>query len=327
MSETTSGTYILSLDLGEKLESLKRIGIDAPGPYDSYTIDIQSELRSAISESLSPLGVNVEQVRMADLSDSVIGRAAKINQVLDSPTVISTCPEIAYPAGGHAIEINRLVDVNGQQIGLGPRPGFENIDNQIRKITGNKIVIVEDGIFTGGTVRYLINKFSEAGKRVTAIVAGFNCNQADISWSDNQCYDLFTTQSFDKIIDWVPDHDFLPFIPGSGKVVGTDIGGNYYPFYDYRHATYAIPYIKPFGPISEWASIPNDKANKLSATCIRLAMDLFKTIENMNKKNGNEITIGHLLLTRQRTSLPMEVGSPKFPPLETKPSIYLADCL
>ena len=50
-------SYILSLDLGEKLESFRHIGIRAPGPHDDYTHDIQTELANSLQNVLPDVQV------------------------------------------------------------------------------------------------------------------------------------------------------------------------------------------------------------------------------------------------------------------------------
>jgi hypothetical protein len=323
-----SSTYILSMDLGEKLEAFRRIGIDAPGPHDQFTRDLQSEIVDSIQTALPE--VHVEGIYMADLADEVIGSSVKMTSVLDDPLVVSSCPEIAYPAGGEELQINRLINIKGDQIGLGPRPGYPSLDKQItairQKADTRDIVIVEDGIFTGGTVRYIIQKFNEAHVRVKGVITGFNCAEHDTSWFDSNGYDLITTKSYPKIHDWVPDHDFIPFIPGNGKVLGTDIGSdNFYPFYDHRRATYSVPYIRPFGLTEKWAGIPAESTGAVSTKCLNVALALFKEIEKRN--SSHDIRIGDLMATRQRCSVPMILNSENFPPLSSQVTRYLKECL
>jgi hypothetical protein len=158
------------------------------------------------------------------------------------------------------------------------------------------------------------------------VVTGFNCATNDTHWFETNGYDLITARTYNKIHDWVPDHDFVPFIPGNGKVLGVPFGNNqFFPFYDHRRASYAVPYIKPFGPTHKWANIPEENVGQLSVRCLNVAIQLFKELENKNP--DREIRIGDLLKTRQRTSVPMMLESTNFPLLSAKVSSYLKDCL
>ncbi len=325
--EQSKSTYILSLDLGEKLEAFKRIGVDAPGPHDRYISDIQDELTMQLQACLP--NVQIEAVYMSDLSDQVIGTATKLITTLGRPTLVSTCSEIAVPGEGQKIEVNRLIRASGEMLGIGPRPGNMAVSQQIKSI-GNisrkqGVVIVEDGIFTGSTVKHLIGKFNDQGVPVKGAVVGFNCIQNDTGWFENNGIDLITSKQYDRILDWVPDHDFLPFIPGSGKVIGCEYNGEHFPFYDYRGASYTVPYIRPFGPSQEWASIPPHNEQKLASTCIRLAFDLFRDIEKRN--SSQDIKIGDLLVTRPKTSVPIKLRSSGFADLSATPTQYLREMM
>ncbi|MDL2362986.1 MAG: phosphoribosyltransferase family protein [Patescibacteria group bacterium] len=319
-------TYILTMDLGEKLKSLIHIGIDAPGPLDDYTRDLQSELASVLQQAMPE--TKVIPVHMRDLADSVLGAAhRKVKDLgLENPVVVSTCPEIFSPIDGAHLQINRIFDTKGRAIGIGPRPGHPSLDVQIdsqeKQLRGKDVVIVEDGIFTGSTIRHSVNKLQEHGHETKAVVVGFDCKGTSLSWLKHTKYDLVTTEKFTNVKDWIPDHDFIPFVPGCGKVLGVIFDDQPYPFYDENRSSYATPYIQPYGPTAEWATIPHDKTSEVSRKCIELTRNLFETIVKLNPKE--DITIGKLLNTRQRTSIPLPLGSTKFPALDTRVTDYLA---
>lgn len=328
LSTSQKPKYILTLDLGEKLEAFKRIGIDAPGPYDEFTRDLQSEIQSVVKSALPD--VEVVPIHMADLSDEVIGASTKLTSTLDDPLVVSSCPEIAYPAGGEKLEINRLINIRGEQIGLGPRPGYPSLKTQVNRIRNmadsRDIVIVEDGIFTGGTVRQIVKEFEAARMNIRGVVAGFSCTKTDTKWFEANGYDLLTGRSYDEIHDWVPDHDFIPFVPGNGKVIGVELGeGSFYPYYDHRRASYSVPYIQPFSSGSEWTSIPAEKVNEASGKFLSIAFALFKEIERRN--SDRDIRVGDILSTRQRSSIPMVLGSENFPPLTSRITSYIRESM
>jgi hypothetical protein len=127
----------------------------------------------------------------------------------------------------------------------------------------------------------------------------------------------------------VPDHDFLPFVPGCGKVLGVEMR-SLYPFYDHQHATFCVPYIAPFGPVVEWASIPEDKVNAFSTECIGLTLRVFEELERINKK---AITIGDILRSRQRVGIPISldaegvVNTGHFPNKDARVTTFLSECL
>jgi hypothetical protein len=324
--QPTENTYILTLDLGEKLQAFRHLGLEAPGPYDQYTRDIQNELVSTLQNAM-PDGTKVEPVYMRDLADNVLGAASRICDKLTDPIILSTCPEIADPSKGVELEINRLVDSKGRNMGLGPRPGHPSLDQQIQKhgaqLRDKQVVIVEDGIFSGSTIRHVAQKLKDRGITTAAIVAGFKCTESSLAWLQHADYDLTTTNKYHNVVDWIPDHDFLPFIPGCGKVIGADMGKEPFPFYDYRGANFAIPYIKPYGPSAEWASIPHAEVGNVSRKCLELASTIFKDLVKLNP--DEDITIGRLLSAKQRTSVPLAINNTNFPDLRKRVDHYLEE--
>lgn len=322
--ETAVSTYVLTMDLGEKLESFRHIGLQTPGPRDDYIFDIQTELQSALQDAM-PEDTEVKPVYMSDLADSVISQANAVAKEFNDPVIVSTCPEIADPVDGVDLEINRIIDSQGRAIGIGPRPGHPAIETQISRnfgqLAGRDIIIVEDGIFSGSTMRHVAKKLGERRLDVAAMVAGFSCTQSSLGWLNHTDYDLHTALSLEKVLDWIPDHDFLPFVPGSGKLLGAEFNGKAYPFYDSQKVSYATPYIRPFGKTDEWASIPYDSTEAFSMRCIELARTIFRDLEKQNP--GTDITIGKITQTRRRTSVPLALKSDGFPSLRTKVTDYL----
>lgn len=322
--EVSKQNYVLTMDLGEKLESFRHIGIRAPGSYDSYTQDIQTELKNALQEAMPP-DTTVVPVYMRDLADNVVGATSRVCEDLADPVIVSTCPEIASPSRGVDLEINRLFDSKGRSMGLGPRPGNPSVETQIirqaSKLVGRDVVVVEDGIYSGVTMQHVAKKLQERGIKVAAMVAGFKCINSKLSWLSHANYELTTTNDYGDVVDWIPDHDFLPFIPGGGKVLGAEFNGKPYPFYDQQKVSYSVPYIRPYGNTTDWASIPHDKTQAFSRRCIELTRDLFKEIVRINP--DTDVTIGRIVQTRRRTSVPLALESDNFPSLDTPVINYL----
>lgn len=329
-----NSSFALTLDLGERLEEFRRVGIEAPGPHDQYVTDLQLEL-GRILQSAMP-DVKVVPIHVPDLADEIIGKVSAIPAVRDEgAVVISTCPEIAYPTNGQEIDVNRLISFDGEDLGIGPRPGKDFVDDQLRKIKAatfrSGVVIVEDGVFSGSTVRYVEQKLSQFNVPIRGIAVGLNCSTTFEKEMEDKGYDFFTTIHREPFTDWVPDHDFIPFVPGAGRVIGVKVSEKIgaVPLYEHRGAaSFAVPYVKPFGPMREWASIPEDKVNKAATQCIRLAQNLFRDIEKRN--SAKDPRIGDYLetkRTRLRSSIPARIGHPSYPDLGAQASRYLHEIL
>ena len=271
---------------------------------------------------------------MRDVADGIIGEISRLHG--EDAFIVSTCPEIAYPARGATIEVNRLVDSYGNALGLGPRPGHGPLSQQFKRIvheskqSGSKgIVVAEDGMFMGKTMMYVVSELIKAGAEAPSVVAGFTFSDEPIKALSDIGVQVDVVQDFRPILDWVPDRDFMPFIPGCGKVLGVKVK-NLTPFYDHQHATFCVPYIAPFGPVSGWASIAEEAVNSFSTECLNLTLQVFGELE---KLNGRKINIGDILQSRQRVGIPIsldkvgvdQVG--QFPSKDTRVITFLSECL
>ena len=330
---TTGGKYLLTEDLGEKVSAFRQVGLVTPSPSDELFESLQDRLAAALQTAIGASNA-VVRVKMRDLSDEIISAIAHTwgNDVL----VVSTCPEIGQPTKGTTIEVNRLVDKLGNALGLGPRPGYGPLKEQFYAVVhearsnDQRIVIAEDGVFKGETMRYVVNGIQDVGGDVAGVMTGFTFSRASVDEIADHGVKVDVIHDFGAILDWVPDHDFLPFTPGSGKVLGTAIGDRLYPFYDHLHSTFSMSYIAPFAPVEQWASIPPANINSFSTTCIGLAIELFTELERINKR---KIVVGDIVESRQRVSIPVSLdhedtyNGPGLPGRDSRVITFLSECL
>ena len=106
----------------------------------------------------------------------------------------------------------------------------------------------------------------------------------------------------ENLLDWIPDHDLIPFIPNCGRVLGEATGQSFMPVRSVEGLSYAYPYILPFGKIEEWASLPIEGARDLSRLCLDVSIEIFSHV-------GAEMMIGELLSLNPRVSMPIELGA------------------
>ena len=318
------GTYVLTCDLGSKVKLLKHIGLKTPESNDSFFKGFQSELARLIGVALP--NAEVITMSMEDLADDILTEALRKQSLLQDAVVVSSCAEIAIPRKGHIIEINRIVDERGKIIGLGPRPGFPSLDEQLESIrvftVDRPIIIVEDGSFTGGTMCHVIRKFKDKGIKIAAVVIGFAFPKALAAIQREYSGEIIVIEKLNELLDWMPDHDFFPFTPNCGRVFDLSISGQNYPFYTHNNASYSVPYIIPFGNMREWSSIPDTSTGPISLFCLQQALALFERIE---KLSGKEIKIGDILGTRPKISIPISIGQNVFPRLDTRITSFLSE--
>jgi len=319
-------TYILTFDLERKLRLLRSIGIKTPDNGDSVLRDVRQHLTDAVTNCFSGQNITLRSITMDDLADEIWSRALNKKSLLQNAVVVSTCLELATPRRGYTLELNRIVDIDGNIIGIGPRPGFPSIDDQLTNIahiaTGQPIVIVEDGSFTGNTLLYTIDAFRAKGLDVAAIVVGFIFQDARRKLENSFNGELIVVEEMTDYLDWMPDHDFFPFTPNCGRVFGTKFGDDFLPFYTHNGASYAIPYLTTFCNMATWSGIPSDKANAFSLWCAQTTLEIYRAIDVLN---GESVKIGDLLEVRPRISVPIAIGQKKFPALDVKVVDFLSE--
>jgi hypothetical protein len=319
-------TYVITNDLGERIESLRYIGLKTPDAKDQFFADFHRDVRSAVQLALPNL--KVVSFDMGKLVENVWGEAIKVQRSLKDAIVISSCAEVATSRRGHTIEINRIVDQGGNIIGLGPRPGAMTLKKQISGIAamanGSPVVLVEDGIFTGSTLIYLLKHLREFRVNVVAITAGICFPTAVDRLKKEFAGELVIVQEVEKPYEWMPDHDFVPFAPNCGRVFGGTFGKDMLPYYTSDGLSYCFPYILPFGDPVKWASIPEEHAYSFSYLCLERACSLFQMLDQLN---GRKIMAADLVGSAPRISVPMTVGSSQLSNPDMAISEFLGDVL
>lgn len=316
--------YVLTCDLQNKVKSFERIGLNLPSGTDQFFTDFQIKLSDMIADSLSIGGrkPEVRMIAMEDMASDILSGAKKLlkGSLMRNGVIVSTCLEIASTSEDMTLAVNRIVDhcghtyKNDGDIKIGPRPGclpiHRQIDNIGRIANGRPVVIVEDGIFTGGTLSRIVDMFQKARIKVAAIVVGFAFEGSIEKVKEVFDGEIVKIIDIENPIDWMPDHDFFPFVPNSGKVVGHPMNGILLPLYSPEGYSFSIPYLMPFtSDMNSWTSIPPASVTKISDYCLSAAKEFFGKLE---RDNNQEITIRDLMEIRPRISFPHRAGNSEF---------------
>lgn len=317
-------TYIITHDLGERIRGLRLLGLRTPDSNDSFFSEFHQKIKNAITSMLPEISVITYDMR--ELVEEVWTEALRLQRNLKDAIVVSSCAEVASPRRGHTIEINRIVDVNGDIIGLGPRPANPPLKNQVQGIAamadGNPVVLVEDGAFTGTTIEFLLDSLRSGKVNVAAIVVGLCFPGAVKRIKEVFKGELVVMKEINKPYEWMPDHDFVPFVPNCGRVFGGPFGSDFLPFYTHDGLSYCFPYVLPFGDPVKWASIPSEHAGLFSLLCLEETLALFRMLDDMN---GRQITPLDLIGTTPRASVPMSKGNGQLPDADVPISSFLSE--
>lgn len=301
------GTYVVTYDVASRLQVFRPKTLNIPRPDDQLFERFHMGLYQKIQQALPD--ISVDTIEMGELRRKIWEQVESRVTDLDRQAVLSTCPEIADSnpkSEGLLLNINRLFNTDGQLIGHGPRPGFEPLakqfDDLAKRIAGRSVVLIEDGAFSGGTMRYVLQELESRGLTITAMVIGFCCTRAKFVLGNFFKGELVVVHPIENLLDWIPDHDLIPFIPNCGRVLGEIAGSGFAPVRRADGYSCAYPYILPFGKIEEWASLPLEGARELSGFCLDTSIELFGRL-------GHKMTVGELLGHNPRVSVPIEIGS------------------
>ena len=301
------GTYVVTYDVASRLQAFRPKTLTIPRPDDQLFERFHMSLFTEIQKALP--GITIDTIEMSELRRKIWEQVDSRITNLDQQAVLSTCQEIAdsnQKSEGLILNINRLFNTDGNMIGYGPRPGFnfldEQLDELIGKIAGRSLTLIEDGAFTGGTLRFVIRELERRGIKIATIVIGFCKNGSREAVKEIFDGELVIVHPIENLLDWTPDHDLIPFIPNCGRVLGEAIDHSFMPVRSAEGFSRAYPYILPFGKIEEWASLPIEGARDLSRLCLDTSLELYGRV-------CPKMTLDELLRANPRASIPIEIGS------------------
>ena len=320
-SSAHHGTYVVTYDVASRLQSFRTGTLKVPYQNDPLFKSFHSHLLKKMQRALPH--VTIHTITMDAIRRKIWKQVDRRIQNKQTQVALSTCSEIAdsnLKSEGLVLNINRLFNTDGEIIGHGPRPRFEALDKQldtlVAQIAGRSIVLTEDGAFTGGTLRYVLKNLNERGLKVTAIVIGFCCTMGLTVLQEVFDGELVIVDPLENLIDWIPDHDLIPFIPNCGRVLGERVSESFAPVRTLDGVSCAYPYILPFGKMGEWATLPPEGVRDISKLCLDTSIKLFSHIKG---HRGHKITIGELMQINPRVSMPIGIGSHKdIPPFDTE---------
>lgn len=159
---------------------------------------------------------------------------------------------------------------------------LQSVDKQVKilsdyfkSINETNIIIADDVLFTGTVLNELINKFKNNGINVI----GIRCCISSIEGYEyfNKTLPLGVKCDYilgSSTIDQICERDFYFGIVGSGIASISKEG-----------TIKKAPYFYPFGDPIKRASIPEDKAQYFSNSCLKRSILLWEEIERLSNKN------------------------------------------
>lgn len=163
------------------------------------------------------------------------------------------------------IGITRAVDTHLQDAGYDSRAGSDalqaQLDNIGAKYAGKEIALVDDVLFSGEMVAWLISELTKRGTKVSALYAGIAIREG-VEKLTELGIDISCGRLFPDVDDELVEIDFTA-LPGSGrKVKGKNKSALYF---DNR-----------FGQPNRWMSIPDDMVWKFCVSSLERNLQLLR---------------------------------------------------
>lgn len=250
-------------------------------PSEDFFHGITGDLRGVL-EGYFPTAVEIvdEEELRHGLNDFATQRNLNPHQrlqiiSLDRAYVDRTTPNIL----GY-LDITRGVDDGLASAGLKPRPNSDSIDAQLNRFASEHnfpVIVLDDVIFSGDGIHWLINQLAERRRPVVKVIAGIgirtlNGESAGITQLRQLGIQVECVREYETVVDEVCQRDFVAGVPMSGRSVYSNNG-----------EISSAPYFAPFGDAARWASIPEGRIDEFSVFCMETSIALFRRIEDRSQ--------------------------------------------
>lgn len=267
----------------EGIEALKEIRQKTKTTNQKYDLKYSAlwnkyvkDLAKLIESSFEGNAVKVLIHPLAELEEAK-RKLAGNNLILSLDSYFSVNNKTEFSLG-----VSRIFKPSGKEkIGIGNRPGYKPLVDQLKKISsehkGKQFVLIEDDIFSGGTLNEIIKLAEQYGIKIVKIIAGLQVAEK-----------LQTTVPVFAVHKYSP-YDILELNDPRDFLCGTYEGGLVIEYPNGERVR--APYILPFVDVTQRASIPEAKNNEFSKKLIQINKDLY---HNLEKELGIELKIKHL---------------------------------
>lgn len=266
--------YVVSCDIYLLIkEWAKREGFVVPEP------EFFGQLRREFSAYMSRLFPGFELVSEEEL----LHKLPLLVAATGLPTISL---DRVYIQSAMNLQVTRLVDMQGNDRGIGPRAGSPPLWSQIRDLQSSgvhEVALVDDVVFTGALIERVVNLLSKIGIRVPVVCVGVGIAEG-IRRINHSKREVHCVRRYEEVIDQVCERDFYPGVPLSGRLL---VGSK----------NIGVPYLLPFGNPGKWASIPAEWQEHFSRFCIIQTIRLFKEIERCSNRMVSCAELGRMVAT------------------------------
>ena len=142
----------------------------------------------------------------------------------------------------------------------------------MKRLKSNKVALLDDVLFEGGTHQKIAERLKQRGIHVEKVLTGIAIHDG-IERLAKEGILVESLLCYDQVVDEICERDFVAGVPLSGRTVVTRSG-----------KVEGAPYFKPFGKPDKWASIPGDHVQDFSDFCLGQSIAMWALIERLSNK-------------------------------------------
>ena len=204
-------------------------------------------VRESLVDDLEAMGKNVTWVSAQDVARGINKRVSA------SQLPVVTLDEVYVTSPNARIGISRGSDDVLNDAGYMPRVGYGSIKDQFDAVAllGPEVQLIDDVVFSGEMMSWVINEFQKRNVRVGRVVCGIAIKEG-IELLDDLGIPVESVYMFDDVEDEICERDLF-VAKGSGRRLSNEQGNALY--FDDKN-----------GRPERWASIP---PNSTSDFCLR----------------------------------------------------------
>lgn len=199
------------------------------------------------------------------------------------------------------LSITRAVDPEMNAVGLVSRPvswDAENVplyslENAVSKIAQEyrqkNITLVDDVIFSGGTISQIVDVLQEHEIEVNSVVAGISIGEAKEKLA-SRGIQLRSAHHYPDVIDEICCRDFIIGSPYGGRTViaSYQVNGAEGTLSSIQYA----PYILSLGNPVKWATIPKERVRDFSICMMDISTKIWSDIQDLNHRYFSTSDLG-----------------------------------
>lgn len=294
--------YILTQDTKSVFEAINNnqpLPVEFEDSIEKYLQDISATIQRAINSNISVISYREEEITTA-LEEQVM-------QQLERDDVVCVCLDRYLLVSIENFNPTRFVrfSITRRKDGTkAPRPGnssfieqIQQIKNTIPDIYSKKVLLIDDGIFSGGTLRDFLELWESTDDRPLPVerIVTFIGNEKQLPTLPQQ----WVASPVKNLYDWIDIRDLGPW---AGKLLATSRN---------NRAGSSIPYLFPWSDGQEASLNLSPSLFATSKQCIKEAQLLVSSFESYTGKQltfRNLVRAGFPLPTDERKTIPISIN-------------------